>query len=332
MQYATWTISMLSPTGSVTLLPHSKGLAFATYVMCYPPGFSAAQVGALSVFVSNSALEAPRLVGNSTNVSYVGALTCASKCVISRNELLIGENFKHQVIQCVCFTISAATAGEVISIMMQSYDEIGNQVDILPELQFLLFEHNRVTRTGSSLCHINIETTIFSSFKRTSYASASVVFVLNVTEPVDLQGALLQPGGLSMEIFVGPHFNVLPLHLGSATSEYSAIDLNFGNGQFDFDIAQYQSNISTILWRGFLIPRCTEIHKFYLSSNGCATVHISGILVFSCSDAVRTSLMLRANELHAVEVSYFISIAKPSLVLFWESLSQPKEIIPSGCW
>ena len=300
--------------------------------MCYPPSFGAAQVGNVSVFVSPSIGELPRLVGTSTPLSYVNNVICAAKSVISGSGLCFGEFFE----QCVNFaslTFSPATVGEVARFSIQSYDEIGRRVDISPELLFLLVKSNEIVGMGSSLCQIIPEKSIFASLQLISNASAVVSYKYNLSGPTVLQGALLQPGGLSLQIFDGPFFDEPQIIAGVVPSVYSAVDMHFGGGLINIGFSRFYSTITTLLvWKGFIVPRFTESYTFQLSSNGCTNVNISGRMLFTCSNKITDSLKLRENELHAVEVSYRHLNGEPSLVLLWESLSQQREIIPFGRW
>ena len=237
---------------------------------------------------------------------------------------------------CVNFasvTFSPATVGEVARFTIQSYDEIGRHVDIAPELLFVLVKSNEIVGMGSSLCQISPEKTIFASLELISNASAVVSYNYNLSGPTVLQGALLQPGGLSLQIFDGPLFDESQIIAETVPSVYSAVDMHFGSGLINIGFSRFYSTITTLLvWKGFIVPRFTESYTFQLSSNGCTNVNISGKMLFTCSNKITDSLRLRENELHAVEVSYRHLYGEPSLVLLWESLSQQREIIPFGRW
>jgi hypothetical protein len=162
-----------------------------------------------------------------------------------------------------------------------------------------------------------------------------VVYTFNWSGPVALQGILLQRGGLSLHVYDSPYGDKFLIIFGSSSLVYSSVDMNFGSARIDVNFAKLYSGITAmIVWRGFLIPSFTESYTFQLSSNGCTSVNISGKVLFTytCSNVTSNSLKLRANELHSVEISFSPSNEEPVLVLFWQSNSQQREIIPSSCW
>jgi hypothetical protein len=232
---------------------------------------------------------------------------------------------------CLC-DISTATAGEVASFTIQSHDEIGGQIDISPELLFVLVKTNDVIGMGSSLCQIGHDRAIFASLQLISNASAVVAYVNNWAGPIVLQGALLQPGGLSMQVFESPLLHESSIIAEIEPAIYSAVDVHFGSGLIDISFAKFYSTTTMIVWKGFLVPQFTESYTFQLESNGCTNVNISGKMLFTCSNTMTNSLKLRGNELHSVEVSYRHLNGEPSLVLLWQSPSQLREIIPFGRW
>ena len=85
-------INVTSSTGATTLLPNARLSAQDSFVTCYPPDFGCAQVGILSVFVSNSAREVPQLVGTPNRLVYVSNVVCAAKCILTGNGLGVGEH------------------------------------------------------------------------------------------------------------------------------------------------------------------------------------------------------------------------------------------------
>jgi hypothetical protein len=88
---AIWTINITSFAGVTSLIKHSSTPASEFLVMCYPPKFRASQVGALSVYVSNSAQEVPVLVATPNNLSYIHNMICAERCVVTGSGLCVGE-------------------------------------------------------------------------------------------------------------------------------------------------------------------------------------------------------------------------------------------------
>ncbi len=239
------------------------------------------------------------------------------------------RSFVEQFRLCDIFT---ATAGEVASFTIQSHDEIGGQVDISPELLFVLVKTNDIIGMGSSLCQIGHDRAIFASSQIVSNASAVVAYVYNVAGPTVLQGALLQPGGLAMQVFDSPLSYESSIIAGIEPAIYSAVDVHFGSGLIDISFTKFYSTTTLMVWKGFLVPKFTESYTFQLASNGCTNVNISGKMLFTCSNTVTDSLKLRGNELHAVEVSYRHLFGEPSLVLLWQSANQQREIIPFGRW
>jgi len=183
-QDAFWVINVTTLTSSRTLIPQARRPS-DSHVACYPPDFSSAHVGVLSVFVSSSAHEAPELVGTPSSLLYVSNTVCAAKCVIAG----IG--------------LSAATAGEFATFFIQSRDEIGNNVNFSPNFMVSLLQWNNKTKARPSFCQISPDTVIISSLQRMSNTSAAVSYNRNLSGPVTFQVALLQPGGLFMSIFDG---------------------------------------------------------------------------------------------------------------------------------
>ncbi len=229
-------------------------------------------------------------------------------------------------------TFSAATAGLFATFMIQIRDDIGNNMNIPPKVAFIL-KLNDFIEFGSSYCKIDSKNVIYSSFQRISNTSAVVAYTYNISGSVAMQGALLQPGGLSVSVldgFISDQSSIIP---GAAKLVYSALDTNFGTGRIGIDFTKFNFGSTTLLfWKGFLVPLFSEYYTFHLSSNGCTSVNISSMVMFSCSSGVTKSLKLRANELHDVSITYRHSNGIPSLVLFWQSTSQQREIIPSSCW
>ena len=112
LQDATWIINVTSLTSSTSFITYSKQRsAFAPLVMCYPPSFGAAQVGNVSVFVSPSIGELPRLVGTSTPLSYVNNVICAAKSVFSGSGLCFGEFFEQFMCQFCVFNFFSSNCG-----------------------------------------------------------------------------------------------------------------------------------------------------------------------------------------------------------------------------
>ncbi len=87
---ATWMINITSLTKTTPLIRNTIRSSFASLVMCYPPAFSAAQVGFVSVFVLTSDQEAPRLIDTPKPLYYVSNVVCAAKCVITGSGLSLG--------------------------------------------------------------------------------------------------------------------------------------------------------------------------------------------------------------------------------------------------
>ncbi len=96
-------INVTTLTSSRTLIPRARRPA-DSHVACYPPDFSAAHVGVLSVFVSSSAHEAPELVGTPSSLLYVSNTACAAKCVIAGIGLSAGKN-ECSLMVCVCVCV-----------------------------------------------------------------------------------------------------------------------------------------------------------------------------------------------------------------------------------
>ncbi len=233
----------------------------------------------------------------------------------------------------VSVTIFSATAGELANFQIQRFDEIGNQHTISPALVLSLLKLSDVNGTNTSSCQFNPEKTLSSYLQRTSNTSAFVTYTYNLSGPVALQGIVFQPGGLSLQIYDSPHVDGFSIIQGSSSPVYSSVDMNFGSARIDFNYATLYSSVTTkIVWRGFLVPSFTESYSFQLSSNGCTSVSISGKVMFTCSNVTANSVKLRANELHPVEISFLPSNGEPFLVLFWQSNSQQREIIPSSRW
>ncbi len=235
-----------------------------------------------------------------------------------------------------CLTATSATAGEVATFLIQSRDEIGNNVNFSPNLMVSLFQWNNKTKASPSFCQISPDTVIISSVQRMSNTSAAVSYNRNLSGPVAFQVALLQPGGLFMSIFDGiisNEINELSTIEETSNLLFSALDMNFGSGRIGVDLTKvYRSSTTLFSWRGYLVPRFTESYTFHVSGNGCTNVNISGYMMFTCSNGTTGSLKLRANELHTVDITYRNSHGEPSLVLFWQSLSQQREVIPSSRW
>ncbi len=230
-------------------------------------------------------------------------------------------------------TIFAATAGEVSSFRIQSYDEIANQVVISPKLLFFLLRPSVALRKDPSNCQIALGEQLSSSLQKTSNTSVVITYVYNLTGSVALQGIFLQRGGLSLHVFDDAIVDEFSMIRGSANTLYSTVDINFGSPRIDIDFAKfYSSTTIMLLWRGYLVPSYTESYTFYLSTNGCANVNVSGTVLFSCSAILTNTLNLRANQLHYIEISYLRSSGEPFVVLFWQSPSQEREIIPSERW
>jgi hypothetical protein len=244
---------------------------------------------------------------------------------------------------CVCFcvfvwylTVTAATAGETATFLIQSRDEIGNNVNWSPNLMVFLLKSNNELKAGPSVCQVTPDTVIISSLKQMSNTSATVSYIRSLSGPVAFQVALLQPGGLSMSIYdgvVSNEINELSTIEETSTFLFSALDMNFGGGRIAVDLKQvYFSSTTLFSWKGYLVPRFTEFYTFHVSGNGCTNFNISGNMMFTCSNGTTGSLKLRANELHTVDITYRNSHGEPSLVLFWQSTSQQREVIPSSCW
>jgi hypothetical protein len=83
-------INITSPTRITPLKSNTVRSAFASLVMCYPPAFSAVQVGFVSVFVLTSDQEVPRLIDTPKQLYYVSNIVCAAKCVITGSGLSLG--------------------------------------------------------------------------------------------------------------------------------------------------------------------------------------------------------------------------------------------------
>ena len=218
--------------------------------------------------------------------------------------------------------------------MIQTRDEIGNRVNISQSLLLFLFKMNDVSKT-QAICQFDPARKLPSTFQTISEsnASASIFFSYNLTGLLVIQGILLQPGGLSAQVFDSPFIDEFSILRGSLTSVYSFVDMNFGSALIEIDFPDFYSSTTTmIVWRGFLVPLFTESYTFQLSSNGCTNVNISGKMLFSCSKVTMNTLILRANELHPVEVSFLPSNGQPYMMLFWQSFSQKREIIPSSRW
>jgi hypothetical protein len=216
--------------------------------------------------------------------------------------------------------------------VIQMNDEIGNQVGMSKDVSLFLLK-SIALGTDSSNCRITSDRSIYSAIHRTTNSSAVVTYAYNETGLITFQVALLQSGGLSMQIFDGPLFHDLPVVTGTSVPVYSAIDTNFGGGRIDIDFATfYRTSTNSLLWKGFLVPLFTESYTFQLSSNGCTHVSVSGKVLYTCSNIVTNTVTLRANELHVVEISYLHSNGEPSLALFWQSVSQQRELVPSSRW
>lgn len=230
-------------------------------------------------------------------------------------------------------TIFAATAGEVSSFRIQSYDEIGNQVAISPKLLFFLLKPSVALRKDPSNCQVAFGEQLSSSLQKTSNTSAVIAYVYNLTGSVALQGILLQRGGLSLYVFDDAIVDEFLMIRGSANLLHSTVDMNFGSPRIDIDFAKfYSSTTIMLLWRGYIVPSYTESYTFYLSTNGCVNVNVSGTVLFSCSAISTNTLKLRENQLHYIEISYLRSSGEPFVVLFWQSHSQEREIIPPKSW
>ena len=216
--------------------------------------------------------------------------------------------------------------------VIQMNDEIGNQVGMSKDVSLFLLK-SIALGTDSSNCRITSDRSIYSAIHRTTNSSAVVTYAYNETGLITFQVALLQSGGLSMQMFDGLFLDDLPVVTGTSVPVYSAIDTNFGGGRIDIDFASfYRSTTNLLVWKGFLVPLFTESYTFQLSSNGCTHISVSGKMLYTCSNIVTNSVALRANELHEVEIAYLHSIGEPSLALFWQSLSQQRERVPSSRW
>jgi hypothetical protein len=215
---------------------------------------------------------------------------------------------------------------------IQMNDEIGNQVGIPLDSSIFLLKSISL-RPDSSSCRITSDNNLYSAINRTSNSSAIVAYAYNETGLITFQVALLQSGGLSMQIYEDPVLHDMPVGTGTSVSVYSAIDTNFGGGLIDIDFPKfYSSNTNILVWKGYLVPLFTESYTFQLTSNGCTNVYVSGKALYNCSSIVTNTVTLQANELHAVEISYLHMNGEPSLALFWQSLNQQRELVPSSCW
>ena len=103
-QNAIWIINITSSTSSTSLIAHSRQVsAFASLVLCYPPNFGVSQVGNVSVFVSQTIQDVPRLIGAPKSLSYASNVICAAKCVITGSGLCVGECFESIICRTILF-------------------------------------------------------------------------------------------------------------------------------------------------------------------------------------------------------------------------------------
>lgn len=217
--------------------------------------------------------------------------------------------------------------------MIQSRDDIGNNVNMSPELMVFLLKSDAAIDFRSSSCQTSSDSIIVSAFQRTANTSAVVTYTYNQSGSVTVQGVLCQRGGLSVSVFDAYATDQSSFIQGSTNLLHSALDLNFGTGRIGIDFSKFNFGSTTFLyWKGYLIPRFSETYAFHLSSNGCTSLNISGMVMFTCANVSTKSISLRANELHDVSITYRHSSGIPSLVMFWQSSSQEREIIPSSCW
>ncbi|MDP4179528.1 MAG: discoidin domain-containing protein [Bacillota bacterium] len=87
----------------------------------------------------------------------------------------------------------------------------------------------------------------------------------------------------------------------------------------------------TVCWTGTIVPRYSEVYKFYLSGSTEARLWVNDQLITQCLNSESDgSILLQAGVEYSIRVESSMSLETP-LKLYWESAQQQKEIVPQSC-
>ncbi len=87
---ASWIINVTSQTSTTSLIANARRSSFASLVLCYPPFFSVAHVGMVSVFLLPSPQDVPMLISSPKLLVYAYNPVCATKFVITGSGICFG--------------------------------------------------------------------------------------------------------------------------------------------------------------------------------------------------------------------------------------------------
>ncbi|TMW66346.1 hypothetical protein Poli38472_004111 [Pythium oligandrum] len=155
-------------------------------------------------------------------------------------------------------------------------------------------------------------------------------FTPRIAQDYDLAQRLMRPGGLNGSYYGNPELQ------GALVLDRvdSIVDLDFG---VQSPLSADQKETFSIQWRGYILPRYSEVYTFHVNVTGGARVFVKEAAVISelwpvaaRSNAIGTFYLI-ANQLVPIEVQFSKpkSLTTANIRLSWSSLSQIKEIIPS---
>ncbi|KAI9999082.1 hypothetical protein PInf_003764 [Phytophthora infestans] len=150
---------------------------------------------------------------------------------------------------------------------------------------------------------------------------------------------LMMPGGLN-----GSYYSASEVPVGTATAEsspdHSLMVLKRRDVTINFDFGEkppshiYSAETFSARWNGYLLPRFSEVYTFEMDVLGIASLRIGNTSVAVQKGATEATMnaSLTAQTFVDLELNFSKPRAVPNATVFlwWSSLSQPREIIPSS--
>lgn len=90
----------------------------------------------------------------------------------------------------------------------------------------------------------------------------------------------------------------------------------------------------SIRWTGFIEPQFSEAYKFSLNTAGGVRLYVDGKLVIDkwadpyTTTYTSTVVSLQAGRRYGIRLEYFNTDDRSALYLYWQSTSQPKQLVP----
>ncbi|KAG2853012.1 hypothetical protein PC113_g14531 [Phytophthora cactorum] len=198
-----------------------------------------------------------------------------------------------------------------------------------------------VLETGGSLFQLDDPVRAFLDAPITDEKNGSYLVSLRPKRSVQFPFTpnLMMPGGVN-----GSYYSASAVPVGPATAEsspdYSLMVLKRRDATISFDFGEkppsqmHSAETFSVRWDGFLLPRFSEVYTFEVDVLGFASLQISStsVAVHKGSTNAFMKVALIAQTFVDLELNFSKprAIANATVSLWWSSLSQPREIIPSS--